>query len=83
MELGAWTPWDALCAAHAAAIPTRCPPKPRRTPAGNGPASNVNNGVGPLRIWPGGLCLSRAVGDFDVGESVIPLPHVAQVRRGL
>lgn len=38
------------------------------------------NGVGPLRIWPGGLCLSRAVGDFDVGDSVIPFPHVTQAR---
>jgi hypothetical protein len=40
----------------------------------------VDNGVGPLRIWPGGLCLSRAIGDFDVGDSVIPFPHVTQVR---
>jgi hypothetical protein len=36
--------------------------------------------VGPLRIWPGGLCLSRAIGDFDVGDSVIPFPHIMQVR---
>lgn len=46
---------------------------------GSGPARNVDNGVGPLRIWPGGLCLSRAIGDFDVGESVVPFPHIAQV----
>lgn len=37
--------------------------------------------MGPLRIWPGGLCLSRAVGDFDVGDSVIPFPHVMQASR--
>lgn len=54
--------------------PTPLPPR-----AGSGPARDVNNGMGPLRIWPGGLCLSRAVGDFDVGESVIPLPHIYQV----
>lgn len=46
---------------------------------GSGPATRVDNGVGPLRIWPGGLCLSRAVGDFDVGDSVIPFPHIMQV----
>ena len=39
----------------------------------------MDNGVGPLRIWPGGLCLSRAIGDFDVGDAVIPFPHVMQV----
>ncbi len=44
-----------------------------------GPATRMDNGVGPLRIWPGGLCLSRAVGDFDVGDSVIPFPHIMQV----
>ena len=44
-----------------------------------GPATKVDNGVGPLRIWPGGLCLSRAIGDFDVGDSVIPFPHIKQV----
>ncbi|PSC76687.1 putative phosphatase 2C 15 isoform X1 [Micractinium conductrix] len=47
--------------------------------SGSGPASRVDNGVGPLRIWPGGLCLSRAIGDFDVGDAVIPFPHVMQV----
>ena len=46
---------------------------------GSGPADDYNNGVGPLRIWPGGLCLSRAIGDFDVGDAVIPFPSVTQV----
>ncbi|KAK8969705.1 putative protein phosphatase 2C 12 [Platanthera guangdongensis] len=36
--------------------------------------------VGPLRCWPGGLCLSRSIGDMDVGELVIPIPHVKQVK---
>lgn len=36
-------------------------------------------GVGPLRLWPGGLCLSRAIGDFDVGDSVLSLPYISQV----
>jgi len=49
------------------------------SPQGNGPAESRAVGVGPLRIWPGGLCLSRAVGDFDVGDVVIPLPHLTQV----
>lgn len=36
--------------------------------------------VGPLRCWPGGLCLSRSIGDFDVGEFIVPVPHVRQLR---
>nr|CAB3457252.1 unnamed protein product [Digitaria exilis] len=36
--------------------------------------------VGPLRCWPGGLCLSRSIGDSDVGECIIPVPHVKQVK---
>lgn len=48
--------------------------------SGMGPAKDVNNGVGPLRIWPGGVCLSRGIGDFDVGSVIVPWPHVTQVR---
>ncbi|KAG0499541.1 hypothetical protein HPP92_004232 [Vanilla planifolia] len=36
--------------------------------------------IGPLRCWPGGLCLSRSIGDKDVGEFIIPIPHVKQVK---
>ncbi|KAF8392635.1 hypothetical protein HHK36_022984 [Tetracentron sinense] len=39
-----------------------------------------NNMVGPLRCWPGGLCLSRSIGDSDVGEFIVPIPHVKQVK---
>lgn len=47
---------------------------------GGGPANKKNSvGGGPLRLWPGGLCLSRAVGDFDVGDSVLCLPFISQV----
>ncbi|KAK1322418.1 putative protein phosphatase 2C 3 [Acorus calamus] len=35
---------------------------------------------GPLRCWPGGLCLSRSIGDMDVGEFIVPIPHVKQVK---
>ncbi|KAF6141315.1 hypothetical protein GIB67_024399 [Kingdonia uniflora] len=43
---------------------------------------NVYGGteVGPLRCWPGGLCLSRSIGDMDVGEFIVPVPHVKQVK---
>ncbi|KAL8171797.1 hypothetical protein V2J09_023601 [Rumex salicifolius] len=43
---------------------------------------NVYGGseVGPLRCWPGGLCLSRSIGDTDVGEYIVPVPHVKQVK---
>lgn len=48
--------------------------------AGGGPATRKGaTGVGPLRLWPGGLCLSRALGDFDVGDSVLCLPYISQV----
>eukprot|EP00268_Persea_americana_P056602 TRINITY_DN6696_c0_g2_i8.p1 TRINITY_DN6696_c0_g2~~TRINITY_DN6696_c0_g2_i8.p1 ORF type:complete len:245 (-),score=54.73 TRINITY_DN6696_c0_g2_i8:858-1592(-) len=36
--------------------------------------------IGPLRCWPGGLCLSRSIGDKDVGEFIVPIPHVKQVK---
>ncbi|KAI4373272.1 hypothetical protein MLD38_011413 [Melastoma candidum] len=36
--------------------------------------------IGPLRCWPGGLCLSRSIGDTDVGEFIVPVPHVKQVK---
>ncbi|XP_008805807.3 probable protein phosphatase 2C 12 isoform X1 [Phoenix dactylifera] len=43
---------------------------------------NIVGGVeiGPLRCWPGGLCLSRSIGDMDVGEFIVPIPHVKQVK---
>ena len=42
--------------------------------------SSVDFQVGPLRCWPGGLCLSRSIGDTDVGEFIVPVPHVKQVK---
>ncbi|KAK9096902.1 hypothetical protein Sjap_022399 [Stephania japonica] len=36
--------------------------------------------IGPLRCWPGGLCLSRSIGDKDVGEFIVPVPYVKQVK---
>lgn len=45
-----------------------------------GPARQGELGVGPLRLWPGGLCVSRSVGDLDAGPEVVPLPHIRQVR---
>jgi len=46
-----------------------------------GPARPKEPGVGPLRIWPGGLCVSRSIGDSDAGPEIVPLPHVKQVRE--
>ncbi|XP_052181716.1 probable protein phosphatase 2C 5 isoform X2 [Diospyros lotus] len=60
-----------------------------RVTASGGEVGRLNvfggNGVGPLRCWPGGLCLSRSIGDTDVGEFIVPIPHVKQVKscRGL
>nr|KAJ0223728.1 hypothetical protein LSAT_V11C200055580 [Lactuca sativa] len=36
--------------------------------------------IGSLKCWRGGLCLSRSIGDRDVGEFIIPVPHVKQVK---
>ncbi len=32
-----------------------------------------------MRTWPGGLCVSRSIGDADAGEHILPLPHIKQV----
>ncbi|KAF6169318.1 hypothetical protein GIB67_013748 [Kingdonia uniflora] len=36
--------------------------------------------IGHLRCWPGSLCLSRSIGDMDVGEFIVPVPYVKQVK---
>ncbi|KAK6119053.1 hypothetical protein DH2020_047203 [Rehmannia glutinosa] len=55
-----------------------------RVTASGGEVGRLNvyggSGVGPLRCWPGGLCLSRSIGDTDVGEFIVPIPHVKQVK---
>ncbi|KAK2997097.1 hypothetical protein RJ639_026189 [Escallonia herrerae] len=55
-----------------------------RVTASGGEVGRLNvfggNEVGPLRCWPGGLCLSRSIGDPDVGEFIVPVPHVKQVK---
>ncbi|KAF2597468.1 hypothetical protein F2Q68_00008886 [Brassica cretica] len=47
-----------------------------RITASGGEVGRLNvfggNAVGPLRCWPGGLCLSRSIGDTDVGEYIVP-----------
>ncbi|KAI3465366.1 hypothetical protein Pfo_022029 [Paulownia fortunei] len=55
-----------------------------RITASGGEVGRLNTGggteIGPLRCWPGGLCLSRSIGDMDVGEFIVPVPHVKQVK---
>ncbi|CAA0817215.1 Probable protein phosphatase 2C 15 [Striga hermonthica] len=55
-----------------------------RVTASGGEVGRLNifggTGVGPLRCWPGGLCLSRSIGDMDVGEFIVPIPYVKQVK---
>ncbi|KAK9112799.1 hypothetical protein Scep_020318 [Stephania cephalantha] len=56
----------------------------QRVTACGGEVGRLNTGggaaIGPLRCWPGGLCLSRSIGDMDVGEFIVPVPHVKQVQ---
>ena len=47
------------------------------------PAVNGEEGVGPLRVWPCGLAVSRSVGDYDCGLEVTAAPHVRQVHLGI
>eukprot|EP00983_Pelagomonas_calceolata_P053940 1143502-Pelagomonas_calceolata.AAC.1 len=46
-----------------------------------GPAKPGEPGVGPLRIWPGGLCVARSIGDLDAGPEIVPVPHIRQAPR--
>ena len=42
-------------------------------------AAPGEEGIGPLRCWPGGLALSRSIGDVKAGSHIIPCPHISQV----
>lgn len=46
----------------------------------HGPSLGGDPGIGPMRVWPGGLCVARAIGDGDVGTEVLPEPHIKQMR---
>ena len=51
---------------------------------GVGPAPDSTSGLGPLRVWPGGVANARALGDFDVPPGLLlAAPHVTQVRLPL
>jgi len=43
------------------------------------PAEDGEEGIGPLRVWPCGLAVSRSMGDYDCGFEVTAAPHVRQV----
>ena len=43
------------------------------------PARSYEEGVGPLRVWPCGLAVSRAIGDTDCGREILASPHITQV----
>ncbi|EPS63832.1 hypothetical protein M569_10947 [Genlisea aurea] len=55
-----------------------------RITASGGEVGRLNTGggteIGPLRCWPGGLCLSRSIGDMDIGEYIVPVPYVKQLK---
>nr|XP_043615599.1 probable protein phosphatase 2C 12 isoform X2 [Erigeron canadensis] len=61
-----------------------CSEEEERVTASGGEVGRLNAGggtqIGPLRCWPGGLCLSRSIGDLDVGEFIVPVPYVKQVK---
>lgn len=45
----------------------------------SGPAKHGEEGSGNLRVWPGGLSVSRSFGDVDVRREVVCVPHIRQV----
>lgn len=45
----------------------------------NKPPEKWDATVGPLRAWPGGLMMSRSIGDMDASIEVNPCPHIKQV----
>jgi hypothetical protein len=47
--------------------------------SGSGPSSGIREGMGPIRVWPGGVMLSRVIGDYDVSPLLLPHPHIKQV----
>lgn len=47
---------------------------------GSGPSASPYEGLGPVRLWPGGIMVGRAVGDRDVGDILLAAPAVRQVR---
>ncbi|KAH1097065.1 hypothetical protein J1N35_013986 [Gossypium stocksii] len=55
-----------------------------RITASGGDIGRLNAGcgteIGPLRCWPGGLCLSRSIGDRDVGEFIVPVPYIKKIK---
>ncbi|CAD7698414.1 unnamed protein product [Ostreobium quekettii] len=44
-----------------------------------GPALPGEGSPGPLRCWPGGSLVSRAVGDVECGECILSWPHLCQM----
>eukprot|EP00210_Caulerpa_lentillifera_P007469 g7139.t1 len=44
------------------------------------PAMPDEEGIGPLRVWPSGLAVSRAIGDQDCGHAVLASPHIKQIK---
>lgn len=48
--------------------------------AGSIEQSNIDGvPAGPLRVWPGGLAMSRTIGDHEAGNIVIAEPEIRQV----
>ena len=43
------------------------------------PSTLEGKPVGPTRVWPGGLAMSRTIGDLEAGKVVLSHPEVRQV----
>ncbi|KAE8674522.1 putative protein phosphatase 2C 15 [Hibiscus syriacus] len=61
-----------------------CNEEEERITTRGGEIGRLNAGIilyiGSMRCWPGGLCLSRTIGDMDAGEFIVPVPYVKQVK---
>jgi serine/threonine protein phosphatase PrpC len=43
------------------------------------PSSIDGKPAGPIRVWPGGLAMSRTIGDVDAGDLCLAEPEITQV----
>lgn len=43
-------------------------------------AREGETGIGPTRVWPGGLALSRSFGDFDSHSALLSAPLIQQIQ---
>lgn len=60
--------------------PSALPQSRRQYPTTPALLVHAGKPVGPLRVWPGGLAMSRSIGDAEAEDRVRGEPEICQVR---